>query len=117
MSIDLSALPRHVTVAVGGRREIPLPSYAGSGNAWSATPVSGEEVARVSVELGGAPAAPMRPADGTAEPPALVMVPEVAVVVGLARGEATWRLVLARSFDPAHPTATHELRVTVVDNP
>jgi hypothetical protein len=117
MSIDLSALPRRVTLAVGARTEIPLPSYAGSGNTWSASCVRGADVARVSVELGAAPPTPARPADGTAEPPPLGYVPERAVVVALARGDALWRLALARSFGPPDPAATHELAVTVVDFP
>ena len=117
MTVDLSGLPRHVTLAAGGAMELPLPSYANSGNAWSATCVRGEGVAQVSVELGEAPVVPTPPGDGTAEPPPLMLVPERAVVRALACGEATWRLVLARSFDPSRPAATHDLEVTVVAVP
>ncbi len=115
MTIDLSGLPRHVTLAVGGALEFPLPSYADSGNVWSATCVRGEGVAHVSVELGEVPAsvdparrryrrAPVRSCSSRRR----------AVVRGLASGEATWRLVLSRRFDPSRPAATHDFDVTVV---
>jgi len=113
MTVDLSGLPRDVTLEVGGRMEISLPSYAGSGNIWSATCLGGQGVAHVSVELGEAPAVLTPPSDGTAEPPPLTLVPESVVVYGLACGEATWRLVLARPFDPSKPAATHDLQVKV----
>ena len=51
--------------------------------------------------------------DGVAEPPALRFVSEFAVVKGLAYGETTWKLVLARSFDRSNPAADHDLDVTV----
>ena len=117
MTIDLSVLPKHVTLTVGERIELPLPSYAGSGNAWSATCIRGLGVADIAVAMGhsaSADAAPTLPVDGTAEPPALMLVPERAVVRGLACGEAIWHLVLARSFDPARATATHVLQIAVV---
>jgi hypothetical protein len=114
MTIDLSALPWTVALAVGERIEIPLPSYAGSGHKWSAVCIHGQEVAHLSVKLAEPPPAPTTPRDGTAEPPPLMLVPELAVVVGLARGEAAWRLVLARPFDPSKPVATHDLRITVL---
>lgn len=116
MTIDLSNLPRHVTLEVGGRIEIPLPSYAGSGHTWTAICVCGQGVAQVSLELGEVPAALLLPGDGTVEPPPLMFVPERAVVYGLTCGEATWRLILARSFDPSKPAATHDLLVTVVNS-
>ena len=117
MTVDLSDLPRKITLGVGDRLEIPLPSYSGSGNAWSVTGLSGQEIAQVSVEPAEAPAVPPSPGDGTAEPPDLVLVPDRAVVSGLAAGEAIWRLVLARSFGPSTPTAVHNLHVTVVAAP
>ncbi len=117
MTLDLSALPRKVTLAVGDRTEIPLPSYSGSGNTWSVTGISGWEVAHVSVEPAAAPVVPPSPGDGTAEPPALMLVPDRAVVSGLALGEASWRLVLARPFGPSTPIAAHDLQVTVVATP
>lgn len=113
MTIDLSSLPLGITVAVGGRSEICLPSYAGSGNSWSVRRVGGGEVARVWVEMGESPTAVASPGDGIAEPPALMLVPERAVVLGLAPGEATWRLVLARPFGPSTPIAAHDFHVTV----
>jgi hypothetical protein len=114
MTIDLSGLPKRVTVVVGEASEIPLPSYADSGNIWSAVCVSGQGVAQVSVELGERPAIPATPGDGTAEPPPLTLVPERAIVHGLTPGEATWQLVLARPFGPSQPAARHDLQVTVV---
>lgn len=113
MTIDLSGLPRRVSLTIGERIEILLPSYVDSGNTWSAMCLRGEEVARVSVKLGDLPPMPPVLADGVAEPPALMLVPEFAVVEGLAYGEATWRLVLARSFDRSNPAAAHNLDITV----
>jgi hypothetical protein len=114
MSVDLSSLPRKITLAVGARAEVRLPSYSGSGNSWSVTRVSGPEAARAWVEPADDVSVPASPADGTAEPPALVLVPDRAVVVGVAPGEATWRLVLARPFGPSTPAAVHDFQVTVV---
>lgn len=111
MTIDLSSVPRHVTLAVGESLAIPLPSYSGSGNAWSATCVRGDAVAQVSVEVGGAPPAPDAGSGGA--PPQLMLADELAVVRGLASGDAVWTLVLARSFGPPTPTATHDIEVTV----
>ena len=113
MTIDLSSVPLHVTLAVGETIAIPLPSYAGSGNAWSATCVRDAAVAQVSIELGGAPPAGVA-GDGAAEPTQLMLAEEQAVVRGLASGKALWTLVLARSFGPPVPTATHDVEVTVV---
>jgi hypothetical protein len=113
MTVDLSSLPRKITLGVGDRLKIPLPGYSGSGNAWSVTGVSGQEAARVSVEPAEVPAVPPSPGPGTAEPPELVLVPDRAVVYGLAPGEATWQLVLARPFGTSTPTAVHDLHVTV----
>lgn len=117
MSIDLSGLPDRVTLAVGQRRDIALPSHAGSGNAWSAETVDGEDFARVAVEVGESPYDPESPGGGTAPPPTTAYAPERAIIDGLAPGEATWRLILARSFGSGEPTATHMLHVTVVDAP
>lgn len=114
MTIDLSNLPQQVRLAVGERTEIPLPSYADSGNIWSATCLRGHGVARVSIELGEHSSIPDTRGNGTTEPPPLMLVPERAVVSGLAIGEADWRLVLSRSFGAAPPAATHEIRITVL---
>jgi hypothetical protein len=117
MTVDLSSLPQKIELAVGERVSIPLPCYSGSGNVWSVTNVSGPEVARVSVEPAEIPPMPPSSGDGTAEPPELVLVPDRAVVFGLAPGEAIWRLVLARSFGPPVHTAVHDLHVTVAATP
>lgn len=114
MTIDLSNLPRHITLAAGERIVIPLPSYANSGNTWSATCVRGHGIAQVAVELGEPPVTADLQGDGTAEPPPLMLAPEQAVVSGLAGGEAVWQLVLSRSFGSAPAAAAHELRITVV---
>ena len=114
MSVDLSGLPRDVRVQVGERFVIPLPSYSGSGNTWSVAHVAGQEIARVLVESAEAPPLPVAPPDGAAPPPALVLVPERVVGVGLAPGEATFRLVLSRQFGPATPSATFDFHLTVL---
>jgi len=113
MSVDLSNLRQHVTVAVGERVVIPLPSYANSGNSWSAICVCGHGIADVFVKLGNSPAIADSQGDDTAEPPPLMVVPEQAVVSGLTSGEAVWQLTLSRSFGPAQVTASHDLMVTV----
>ncbi|MGB9181240.1 MAG: hypothetical protein WCB68_18560 [Pyrinomonadaceae bacterium] len=114
MSVDLSSLPKRVAVAVGRRSEIPLPSYSGSGNRWSVQCLSGGDVVRVWVEPDEAPPIAASPGDGIAEPPALMLVPDRAVVSGVSPGEAMCRLVLARPFGPSTPTAMHDFHVTVV---
>lgn len=113
MTVDLSNLPQHIRLAVGGRIVIPLPSYANSGNTWSAVCVRGHGIAQVSIELGEFPIMADSRGDGTAEPPPLMLTPEQAVVSGLAGGEAVWQLVLSRAFGPAQAAAAHYLRVTV----
>jgi hypothetical protein len=115
MTVDLSGLPRHVTVAVGDRAEIPLPSYAGSGNFWSVTDDLDGKVARVAVAV-EAPKGSLEPGNGTAEPPPMTLATERVVVEGLGPGEGTWRLVLARSFGSPTPIAEHDLRVRVVEH-
>jgi hypothetical protein len=114
--VDLSDLPREITVAVGERREISLPSYADSGNVWSVRRVDGGDVARVSIELGEATSTPAS-GDGVRQPPELTVVPERAVVAGLASGTATWQLTLARPFGDSTPIATCDLRVLVKVSP
>jgi hypothetical protein len=122
MTIDLSNLPQQIRLAVGERTVITLPSYADSGNTWSASCLRGHGVARVSIELGEhssipdtrGPAMPDTRGDGTTEPPPLMLVPERAVVSGLAVGEADWRLVLSRSFGVAPVAASHEIRIIVL---
>src|SRR5206468_9835751 len=96
--IELSRLPRDITVTVGGRSEIPLPSYAGSGNAWSVTRVAGGDVARVWLESGEPTGVLAGRGDGIVEPPALALAAERAVVSGLVPGAASWRPMLARPF-------------------
>jgi hypothetical protein len=115
MNVDLAALPRHVTLKVGEQRVIVLPSYANSGNAWSAACLRGHGTAQVAVGLDEPRLAADARGDGRAEPPPLYVVREHAVVSGLASGEATWRLVLSRSFGPPQEAAAHELRITVTD--
>lgn len=114
MSVDLSALPRKITLPVGGRHEFALPSYAGSGNSWSTECLSGKEIAHLSIEQAGLPEILRTPGNGNTEPPELTLTPEVVVILGLAPGESTWRLILARSFGPSTPTASHDVFVTVL---
>ena len=114
MTLDFPDLPRSIELTVGDRTEIPLPSYAGSGNIWSAKFISGQGVCQVAVVLGYPPVASGLPAGGMTEPPPLVLVPERAVVSGLAPGEAIWRLVLGRPFNSFELTAAHDLEVTVL---
>ncbi len=115
MTIELSELPRHVLLRTGERIKISLPSYANSGYNWSSICLRGEDVAKVSVELGDIPPVEPVPTDGTAEPPALMLVPEFAVIEALACGKAMWRLVLDRSFERSNPLSMHEINITVVE--
>jgi hypothetical protein len=114
MSVDLSALPQKITLPVGGRHEFALPSYTGSGNSWSIECLRGREVARLSIEQVGLAEILRTPGNGSTEPPELTLTPEVVVISGLAAGESTWRLILARSFGPSTPTASHDVFVTVL---
>ena len=114
MTVDLTSLPQHVTLAVGERKVISLPSYANSGNTWSATCVRGQGIVQLSVELGESPARENSGGSRTAVPPPLTLTPEYAVVLGLANGEAVCQLVLSRTFGPRQVAASHELRLTVV---
>jgi|PlaIllAssembly_1097288.scaffolds.fasta_scaffold1964212_1 hypothetical protein len=115
MNVDLSALPTHVTLRVGDRVVVALPSYADSGNVWSATCLRGREAAQVVVRTDVPRFAVDSRGDGRSEPPPLFVVPEHAVVSGLSPGEATWRIVLARSFGPPQEAAAREIRVTVTE--
>lgn len=117
MTVDLSDLPKTIRLAVGDCVEIAMPSYSGSGNAWSATQMSGGKVVSLSVGPKEAPQTQVVRRGGTTEPPPLSLVPERVVISALAPGEAVWQLVLARPFDRAGPTARHEVRITVVGAP
>ena len=110
MSIDLSGLPRRLTVAVGDRLEIALPSYLGSGNAWSASCLYGADVALVTVAMTPPDTTAAAPGGGPPEPR---LATERAVVRGLTAGESRWRLTLARSFGPPEPTAIHDFDIDV----
>lgn len=118
---DLGALPPALSLPAGGRAVLPLPSYAGSGNAWSARCLDGLGVADVRVQLGPATdeGYAVRPGSAHApvEPPDAAPVPETLVVDGQEEGTAVWQLVLSRPFAPDVPTATHELQVTVRGHP
>ena len=111
MTVELHGLPDPVSVAVGEQAVVPLPSYAGAGLDWSATAVSGAEVADVRVEIGSLPETG-RP-DGTSEPPPMALAAESLVVAGRTEGTGVWHLRLARSFDPDHPAAELDLTVEV----
>ena len=113
MTIDVGDLSRPVTVAVGDCVELPLPSYSGSGNSWSAECLSGKNVARVLIMM-DPPPAPARPRSGPPEP---ALAAERAVVHGLSVGTAHWRLALARDFGPRTPTATADVEVIVIAAP
>jgi hypothetical protein len=112
--VDLSALPENITLAVGDRLELRLPSYSGSGNSWSATRFGGTDAARVQIQLPASAIPDPMPADGTTEPPPLALMPEMLVITGVTPGEAAWRLTLSRSFGPANTAAVHDFRITVL---
>ena len=113
MTIDVGDLSRPVTVAVGDCVELPLPSYSGSGNAWSAECLFGRDVARVVIML-KPPPTPARPGSGPPEP---TLAAERVVVRGLSVGTAHWRLLLGRSFGPRTPTATADVEIIVIAAP
>jgi hypothetical protein len=110
VTFEVPGLPRQLTLAAGGRLEVPLPSYAGSGNAWSAACLTGEGVATVSVTTG--PRLPPTAVPGGG-PPQPRLAAEQAVVRGLRAGRARWRLELSRSFGPRQPVATVDIDIEV----
>lgn len=112
MTIDTGGLPTHVSLAVGEERALPLPSYAGAGLDWTATPLSETDMAEIRIDIGSLPATTQR-TDGTTEPPPMAIAPERLVIIGRAVGVTTYRLRLARTFDPDHPAAEHDLTVEV----
>jgi hypothetical protein len=113
MTVDLSSIPRLITMTAGEGTAFALPSYAGGGYDWSATCVRGQHVAEVTIEMGPLPKELLGAGNGTGEPPPLTMVSELVVVHGLASGDALWRLALVRPFGPPTPLATHDLEVIV----
>lgn len=115
MTIDISNLPQHVILAVGERIVIPLPSYANSGNTWSATCLYGHGIAQLSIEVGELSVITDLRGDGISEPPSLMLAPEQVIVYGLASGDAVWKLVLSRSFGSAETSISHDLQITVAD--
>jgi hypothetical protein len=112
VTVDLTSLPDRVELAVGQDHAVVLPSYAGSGNAWSAACVDGPEVARAAIEVraDAVTRTPPRPGEG---PPAPFLVPEVLTIRALRRGRARWRLTLSRDFAPQPPTAEHDVEILV----
>jgi hypothetical protein len=114
MGIDLSGFPARLLVAPGGETQLVLPSYAGSGNVWSAHPVSDEPIAEVRVEtvLASPRADPVVPPGGG--PPEPVLAGERLVVKGLNEGTTRWLLTLSRPFGPPDPTATVEVEIVVI---
>lgn len=114
MTADLSDVPSHLTMAVGERIAIPLPSFAGSGNSWSVRCRHANSVVDVRVELDRSPIEPLAEGDGATEPPQPVLVRELLVVSGLAVGEDVCQLDLSRAFGLSRKTASRALGVTVV---
>ena len=113
MTIDLSGLPRRVSLTIGERIVIPLPTCRLWQHLVRHVPGRGGS-SQSNGEVGRSPApAACAGRMGWPEPPPLMLAPEFAVVEGLACGETTWRLVLARSFDRSNPAAEHDLAVTV----
>jgi len=112
VNVELPGLPRQVTVAAGGRHEIPLPSFSGSGNSWSARAVSGADAATVTVRISPPPPPAAVPGTGPPEPRHAA---ERAVISGIRAGHARWRLELARSFGPRHPTAVVDIDIEVTN--
>ena len=117
MSVDLSELPQRITVFVGDEVEFALPSYAGSGNYWSIEIPEPSGAARVLVELQQGPESSSGPVPtaGDREPPDAAPVPESLRVTGLSPGVERCRLLLARDFGDAPPTATYDFEVVVIE--
>ena len=112
MTVDTGSLPSRVTLEVSEEVTVPLPSYAGAGLAWTAVPVTEPGVAAVRVEVA---CPPSHRAGRAVSRPHLTLAPELLVVRARSVGVGAWRLRLARSFDPDHPAAEHDLVVEVTD--
>jgi hypothetical protein len=113
MMVDVADVPKRFELAVGERAAIELPSYSGSGNAWSVSCLSGETVAAVTIEVGPGPRSAPGGNESETEPPTPAVVRERAVVVGLSPGSARWLITLSRSFSPEPPSANIELTIRV----
>jgi hypothetical protein len=110
VTVEIHGLPRRLSVAAGGQREISLPSYAGSGNAWSASCLTGEGVAAVAIQIGPQLPPAAVPGGGPPEPR---LATEQAIIRGLRAGQSRWRLQLSRPFGPQEPTAAIDIDIEV----
>lgn len=99
-------IPAHIELAAGESYRLALPSAAGGGYTWEATPAGGDPGAgRVELELG-----PVPPQN---EQPTSALAPVTLVAAGLSPGRAVWRLRLVRVWQPATPLVDRLLEVVV----
>jgi hypothetical protein len=113
VTAELSSLPRRLVVQAGDLIEIPLPSFAGSGNQWMPSLISAPDIADVAVEIRHPESLNDQTGGGTREPPGAFVAPEVLKVHGLRPGLTRWKITLSRPFAPDPPTAEREIEILV----
>jgi hypothetical protein len=103
-------LPSRIELGASAEVRLPLPSAAGGGYVWSAAPTGGDAgAARMRIEVG-----PMPPRGGE---PTSALAPVTLVVAGDRPGVASWRLRLARPWEPDRPLVDRLVEVTVSGGP
>jgi hypothetical protein len=99
-------IPARIELAAGESYRLALPSAAGGGYTWEATPAGGDPGAsRVELEVG--------PVPPQGEQPTSALAPVTLIAAGLSPGRAVWRLRLVRVWQPARPLVDRLLEVVV----
>lgn len=100
------AVPDQIELTSGEQRRLSLLSAAGAGFIWTSSFEAGDlGAARIEIETG-----PMPP---LADEPTSALAPVALVASGLRAGGATWRVRLARPWQPERPMVDRLVRVQV----
>jgi|SRR5450759_862133 len=100
-------IPPRVELAPGAEFRLSLPSAAGGGYVWTSSFVGGDAgTARIEIEIGSLPP----PGDE----PTSALAPVTLVVAGVRPGTGSWRLTLARPWEPTRPPVDRLVEVAVM---
>ncbi|MBL8329094.1 MAG: hypothetical protein JNJ71_09605 [Rubrivivax sp.] len=113
MIIDLSALPARLLLQPEEARQLPLPGFLGSGNAWSVAVEGTHGVVEARVRLDPLPRPAPPSSTGTDAPPDPQQAAEILQLLARRRGRAVLHLVLARAFGPRSTLAEHWIEIEV----